>query len=278
MSNKRGKKFATILLVVAILALAIPIFYFSRMGSSYNMTQSSFSISNNFDDQNWGTLFPAINDAYGVGTPNTAYAQRAIVQDPLNDSNFVTQHSLKYGEGNFRAESMDDEKCANGSSEVVKIRIMLPANYSADTSAEAIVQWHDVVDYKDGELIVRSPPLALATQNGVWGVQYWWDPNFISTSTSPKSKIIVIGSYANDLGKWIDWEFFVHWDYSGKGELKVKKNGVTVIDSKNISIGYNDKVGNYLKFGLYKWDWKKISTAVNQRLIYHDDFSRECFQ
>jgi len=242
-----------------------------------NVTQINFSISNNFNDQTWGTIFPAINDAYGVGTPNTAYAERAIVPDEKNSTNFVAQHIIRYGEKNFRAESMDNEKCANGFSEVVKIKILLPANYSADSSAEIISQWHDMLDYNDGELITRSPPLALATQGGVWGIQYWWDANFISTNISPRSETLNLGSYSGDLGKWVDWEFSIHWDYNEKGELVVKKDNVTVVNLENISLGYNDKVGNYFKFGVYKWDWKTKSTSVSERIIYHDDFSRECF-
>ena len=86
-----------------------------------------------------------------------------------------------------------------------------------------------------------------------------------------------LGSYSGDLGKWVDWEFSIHWDYNEKGELVVKKDNVTVVNLENISLGYNDKVGNYFKFGVYKWDWKTKSTSVSERIIYHDDFSRECF-
>ncbi|MCL5018554.1 MAG: polysaccharide lyase [Candidatus Pacearchaeota archaeon] len=263
MSEKEGKKFVLILLA-SLFLIAITTYFISYF---YTPAISGFSVSNNFNDENWGILTPAVDGKY---------FERAIVPDDKNPENFITKHSIKYGEQTYRSESMDNSKCQNNFNENVSIRIFIPDSYAPDSSAEILCQWHGSNDYLIGEWITRSPPLALATQNGNWGIQYWWDENFISAS-SLKYKTLNLGSYEKDIGHFINWTFFIHWGFNRDGKLFVWKNNAEVVHLENISIGYNDKVGNYFKFGIYKWDWKKSQTDVNEREVYHDDYSRECF-
>lgn len=225
----------------------------------------AYSFSNNFAKQQWTFLKPALNGEN---------ARREIVELKGSASGYATKHTIRYGQNTFRAESMHEVKFPNDSIEIVTIKIFLEKDYQFDDSPEILCQWHGTRDFRQGELMARSPPLALGTQSGNWVIRYVWDRNFISKPTTLQSKQITLGPYQKDLGKFTEWSFQINWNFDEAGALKAWRNGKLVVDLDKISIGYNDARGTYFKFGIYKWDWKTKHTATSERTVYHTDFFR----
>jgi len=229
-----------------------------------------------FEDSLWGPFNQSINGTYST-------VERTITVDPLDSTNLVAYHKIIYDNGTtYRSESMNSSfKVAPKTSYWYGARIMLPSDYSSDSKHEYVMQWHASAD-KDslGNPLEpnRSPPLALETENGEWKIVYRWEPNHITTNVNQVNNINKIetslGSYMPDLMKWIDWKFYVGWDYDGQGFLYVWKDTSLVLQLQNIPIGYNDDEGTYVKFGVYKAWWSTQPTDVNIRRVYHDNLWR----
>lgn len=234
-------------------------------GDALDTPDYTYLFKNNFADQQWHFLKAALDGDN---------ANRKIVELKESESGYAAKHSIVYGQNTYRAESMHDVKFSNNSTEIVKVKIYLDRDYQFDSSPEILCQWHGTRDYRQGELLARSPPLALGTQNGNWVIRYLWDWHYISKPKTLKDKRINLGPYQKDLGKLTEWKFRIKWNYNDAGALKIWKNSKLAVDLKNISIGYNDTLGVYFKFGIYKWDWKTKTTNTSERTVYHTDFFR----
>jgi polysaccharide lyase-like protein len=156
--------------------------------------------------------------------------------------------------------------------------IHLPDCWQDDPdSSENLAQWHQA-DSPDPRF-QGSPPLALMTRAGRWYVSMrktsWND------QVSRDTDSIAISPYKQDLGKWTDWVVHVRWSADPQaGVLQVWKNGkqYPLMDAagQDRSHGQNkfdDGQGNYMKIGIYKWDWKNRPerSKIGSRVIYYDD-------
>lgn len=147
----------------------------------------------------------------------------------------------------------------------------LPPDFVKDPSFEVVSQWNARPDKHLGE-DWRSPQLDLVTENGYWIIHRRWDPRQV---TKPKNK--PIGKEAINLGPyqtgvWTDWVFHVKWSYQSDGLVEVWKNGKLVLRRTGPNT-YNDKVGPFQKFGIYKPDWKynPDKSKTSKRVIYYDN-------
>lgn len=147
-------------------------------------------------------------------------------------------------------------------------------DYAKDKSEEIIMQWHNTPD--PGEEWT-SPPLALATKNGRYLIERFWDenPKITSVIAGRNEETYDIGSYFKDKGKWVSWDFHVKWGWlvSQDPILEVYKNGTKVLDCSGLPNTTNDIVGNSWKIGLYKWEWKTkpYISNIDKRVIYYDN-------
>lgn len=198
--------------------------------------------------------------------------QREIIDTVARNGSCSAYHAISYGDQTYRSESYDWDNAPVIGEEWYGISIYLPGDYETDIQSEIVLQWHGRQDpWETG----RCPPLALLTANGQWQVIYRSDPFAVSMDTRGLQVTYEsLGSYQDDLETWVDWVYYVKWDYRGNGALKIWKNGMIVMDLDQIAIGYNDLVGCYIKFGLYKWDWKQDPGDVTSRSIYHDNYWR----
>lgn len=165
---------------------------------------------------------------------------------------------------------------------IYKVSILLPDggpdDYLLDPlGSEIITQWHSVPD--EGELYVY-PPLALKT----WGENYvleraWDDAEITSTTQMDKKgyrEKIELGSYLSDKGRFVDWEFRIKWGWkeSQHPYIKVYKDNRLIQEIKGPNTT-NDKLGNVMKIGIYKWDWAQDdslnNSVINRRVIYYDN-------
>lgn len=226
-----------------------------------------------FEDGGFGAYREVLNGS-------AASLRREITLGPVDSSNLVSYHQIRYDGGTtYRSES-NQWPLKSGPKEAAwyGFRIYLPAGYLADSLSEILFQWHGTADedahYNNLEPS-RSPPLALLTCDGRWVVAGRWDEKPLSTSGgTPEGggyRQIDIGSHLQDTGRWTQWRFYVYWDYEKNARLHVWKDGLKVVSLDNIRLGYNDKRGAYPQFGLYKWDWMDGPGQVYERGVYHDD-------
>jgi hypothetical protein len=131
------------------------------------------------------------------------------------------------------------------------------AAWEVDPSPEIVTQWHQ------HHRLVGSPPLAIQTRCGRWEIAQHWE-NYRS--------IRPLDPY--DTGQWTDWLVHVRWSANNDGFLSIWNDGQLVFDEqnkKNTYAGY----GNYIKIGIYKWDWPpgppQTESLTQQRVMPHDE-------
>ncbi|MCX8129454.1 MAG: heparin lyase I family protein [Clostridia bacterium] len=159
------------------------------------------------------------------------------------------------------------------------VHIYLPdgaEDYENDPdSPEIILQWHN---YPDTNEQWTSPPLALLTRNNHYYIERLWDEGVYSTTSLMKNKgnydLVDLGSYANDKGRWVEWAFHVKWGWldSQNPFIKIYKDKKQVFSRVGPNTT-NDSKGNYMKMGIYKWEWNNPAnrSVVQKRVVYYDD-------
>jgi acetyl esterase/lipase len=134
-----------------------------------------------------------------------------------------------------------------------------------DSKPEILVQWHSTPD--KGEAWT-NPPLALRNLDDQLTVTWIHDTRKITPDgwRDWDWKRAPIGAAPKD--RWVDWVWHIKWDPWGKGLLEVWMDGKKVVDEKEIAIGMNDDVGNYMGVGLYKYEG---TSDHARRVVYFDE-------
>lgn len=150
--------------------------------------------------------------------------------------------------------------------------LYLPKTHVTDNVWEIVAQWHAVPDFNLGE-DWRNPVLALLTTNGQWSINSIWDSKantFESGKRTYDGQINwPLGTY--EKGKWVNWVFHIKWSYDGDGLIEVWKDGKLVLSERGPN-SFNDKLGPYFKFGIYKgWKINELSKGVKERTIFFDN-------
>jgi hypothetical protein len=136
-------------------------------------------------------------------------------------------------------------------------------------SMEIVTQWH----HKGS---TYSMPLAIAIQNTDWYVvQRNW-PGTDTTSTA-------VGAYQTDY--WTRWEVWVKWSTRGDGALVIMKDGTVVLaETGQNAVAGPDGEYNYMKIGIYKWDWNETApnyqptkSVLDKRVLYHGEVTNVLF-
>jgi hypothetical protein len=150
--------------------------------------------------------------------------------------------------------------------------IYLPAEFTTDSVAEIIAQWHEYPDFALGE-DWRSPPLALLTEDGKVVLARMWAAAAVNTNaTVDGTEYVDLGVYETDV--WTDWVVHLQWGWAQDGIVEVWRNGTKVVERLNVPVSYNDQAGPYFKFGLYKWDWPAGgdgSASTPTRFAFYDE-------
>ena len=166
-------------------------------------------------------------------------------------------------------------------------RIFFPKEWKFDQEREIIAQWHGMPDFELGENW-RNPPISLMIGTGQSGVgkNYFLVVHADSKELTPDKRGLGrytfnreedLGSIISDLGKWTEWVFHIKWSYKDDGFLIVWKDGEKALDFKKLPNCFNDKLGPYFHFGVYKWPWKegganyKPPYGIDERILYFDD-------
>lgn len=188
-------------------------------------------------------------------------------------------------DGDFRSEITTAEKNPAAKNYTIGkeywygVSIMPDKNLTKSPFGEIVYQFHSTPDGVPGETWANglNPPVALACDGENWTISVKGDEkpitdksNYLFTTSAN------LGEVAK--GQWTDWVFHIKWNYDGNGFVQIWKNGKMVYYLVGPNT-YNDKVGPYLKMGVYAWylkrpgtdPWKKAKEAnVGNRVYYHD--------
>jgi len=93
------------------------------------------------------------------------------------------------------------------------------------------------------------------------------------------SRPFLLYIYEGDKGKYVTCKFHVTWGWLASQDpiLGIYKDGVKILDLNGLPDTTNDKVSNYMKQGIYKWDWAQDpdndTSILTERIIYYSNVS-----
>ncbi len=197
-----------------------------------------------------------------------------VVVDPEDPNNHVMQF-IWYKSKGTEYDSNTQKKAhlygffgqTNKEEEIWSFRVYFPKQgMEKDNKSEIITQWHGFPDAFES---ARKPPLSLDNRKDQLTVTWLYDQRKFTPPWSRNwdSHHLSLGKTPKD--QWIHFVFHIKWNPDGSGLLRVWQDGVLKINQPEIAIGFNDQVGAYLGFGIYKFENK---SQHNQRRILFDDF------
>ncbi|MBY9062816.1 polysaccharide lyase [Sphingomonas yunnanensis] len=117
-------------------------------------------------------------------------------------------------------------------------------------------QWHAVPDDDDASM---SPVLAQSFTDGVFKISTRSDDQRRQTAASTGSPRTVYEDRGFPLNTWVNFVYRIRFDYAGRGILQVWRDGKSIVNLRNVPIGYNDVRGPRYQFGIYR---QKDSTST----------------
>ncbi|MEM8715298.1 MAG: DUF4347 domain-containing protein [Cyanobacteria bacterium P01_A01_bin.3] len=198
-----------------------------------------------------------------------------VVSNPRGSGKAV-RFDLRRGDpkvsNSFRSElvpKVNDTKF--GQTYTYEFRTYIPNDWKSDNSSDTIFQWHSKPN--KGESYNR-PPVALSVQGGKYSLKIRSDADR-NTNTKKKGTFKESTPWTGTLkkGQWVSWRVQAKWSYNSNGQFKMWQNGRQVLNFNGANT-YNDPSAPYVKFGIYKPDWKGNpgKSSSSRRVLYFDDF------
>ena len=180
-----------------------------------------------------------------------------VVSSPVRAGKYAAKTLLRASDPEVkngqRAEFSDSAKLTKIEMEKdywYGLSIFIPNNFIAPTKSDAVLfQWHT---QQGGP----SPVLAIRVRNSEWA---------ITTSATEKRRVLATIPFAKE--RWTDWVVHVRWSAANKGFWTIWKDGVEVVNERNIVTQYPEALGPYAKFGQYH-----SVGEVPQNIVYFDEY------
>ncbi|QIF01793.1 polysaccharide lyase [Roseimicrobium sp. ORNL1] len=182
-----------------------------------------------------------------------------IVTSPVRAGKFAARTLLRASDpetnGGQRAEFSDGKKITKIEMEKeywYGLSIFIPEDFVAPTKSNAVLfQWHT---QQGGP----SPVLAIRANGQDW---------LITGNPSPTEKKRTLARMPFEKGRWTDWVVHVRWSAEKKGFWTIWKDGVEVVNERDIITQYPEALGPYAKFGQYH-----SVGEVPQNIAYFDEY------
>jgi len=229
----------------------------------------------------WISDFALVLERITLGFPVLNYGiSGKFVNDPAGSEHRVFRFELNRNDPfvyNSKRSELALQPVSLEGEYTYRFSVYLPSSFKADETPESIAQWHDKPDTELGEGF-KIPALSFESYKGHLEIKTRWDPNALTVNDTPGKGG---GIYNIDLGpyttnEWIHFTVHVKWTCHQNGILEVYKNGILVMRHIGPTY-YNDQTGPYMKFGIYKWDWKERPqlSHVDQRVLYMDNIRED---
>lgn len=156
----------------------------------------------------------------------------------------------------------------------------LPAGWVNDgPHADIVFQWKNIRDAGEQH---KNPDIFLCVKRDTFALRINSDARRISTGSSPtREQIILVPRIDFERGGWHDFVFRIRWSFGADGELDAYHGAAGILHAPTASTlrrvathrganMHNDNLAGYLKWGIYKPDWRRSPTAIDRRVVYHD--------
>lgn len=114
--------------------------------------------------------------------------------------------------------------------------------------------------------------LHLWVEKGRWVFVQEFDS--VNALTNARLKIVKKDLGAVVGGKWIHWEYRVHFAKGNAGKVEVYKDGVRVVNltGTNCNVVNGEVIKHFPRWGIYKWPWNTGGPySPNKRVVYMDN-------
>ena len=162
-----------------------------------------------------------------------------------------------------RAELKDDFNAPLNKETWYGISLFIPEEFPELEKDCIVIQWHG--EHDEGEAS-RSPVLAVRVENSKFYITSRTSKQKIQNNNrGPSTTHFTLNDFPRN--EWLDFVVEVIWSHTNSGSLKTWLNGEQIINY-NSPIGYNDDLGPYYKFGLYK------HSGNAPLVVFHDEYRR----
>lgn len=196
----------------------------------------------------------------------------AVVVDEARCGRHAVRFEIRTGDApeastGFRAELHEllDHIAPVGSERWVAFSTLIPESWPDLDNRTVIAQWHATPDLLDGE-VWRSPPLAVRYVGGELTVTARASAEPVQLENDAPEEVL----YRHpdlEKGVWHDWIFHIVWSWEEDGLVEAWLDGEPVI-SRDGPVGYNDRVGTWFKWGIYRDDHPETQALL------HDHYRR----
>lgn len=200
-------------------------------------------------------------------------ATASIVNSPVRGGNYAAQLSLDrlHDKVSRRTElTLIKPKFEIGKEYWIGFSNYLPVLEDSGKRGEFFAfQIHKRPDAADAS---GKQPLTLTANPTSWRVNVHFDANATTAVRGDSLRRFAAGDI--DYGQWTDWVIHIHLSYASDGSLEVWKDGNKIVSYLGPNC-YNDKLGPFMKIGVYNSSWvsREGATAADQRTIYYDKVS-----
>ena len=143
------------------------------------------------------------------------------------------------------------------------LSLFIPEDFPELEKNCVLAQWHGEHDL--GE-VSRSPVLAIRIEkNRLYFNARYNEQKFQTRARSPQIEHFELNDFPRN--EWLDFVVNAVWTHEKDGALNAWMNGEKIISYKGPT-GYNDDLGPYFKFGLYKHSGNK------PLIVFADEYRR----
>jgi hypothetical protein len=140
-----------------------------------------------------------------------------------------------------------------------RFALLLPRDFPIEDNRLILFQWHGADKKYLGEA-ARSPVLAFRYQGGIFSLTMRHSAERIVHDPDAVRSENLLKTPDFPLGVWNDFVIQARWSFTSDGYVNVWWNGKQVVRYRG-PVGYNDVVGPYVQFGLYRDESPKTYVA-----------------
>jgi hypothetical protein len=221
-----------------------------------------------FEDGTWESFWiPEATFDYSI----------SIAKNPLEEgksARFEWRKSDWNGSRNTKGTELKSRPFPKLKHQTISFRVYMDEDLAPPSSKPLIImQYHSMPDFKAGEYW-RKPATSLVYQDGKMKYTYRSSSELVTPSVDGKPQYDSEGEIElpPPINRaWNTFKITQQFDFSGKtGMIRVEMNK-KAYSVKNISLGFNDAQGPFVKYGIYC-----PQSYTNERVVlFFDDISLE---